>query len=611
MLPEERLARETATLAHWQGRQSGLLQTAEKLEQTIGEAKHRLELRPTVEDVLLTLQERSHQRTVGMYEHLLTQILQEVLPNETKAIAAELTTVNGQSSMSFLVERKPDGQREDLFAGSGGSVTNVVSAGLRFIALSRTKLRRFLVLDEADCWLAPGRIEAFANVIANMGTDLGVQSLMISHHAPELFGGCAGSMVQLQRVNDQVSATVQYSREAAGADQLSWLRLVNFMSHSDTTIPLSAGMTVLVGQNDVGKSAIVTALAALSGLRSFKKEFVRHGSSSSSVMAGFSDGRILECTRNAKGSPAMMYRLFAADGSLLHETPSAQPDWLADVLGIHTESGLDIQVGDQKQPVFLLNETGSKQAAILSIGKESSLITDMQVEYKRQLADDRSTVKQGETQLQQLRTDLGHLQGLTKCADLLQTATLTLHDAQQAQADATALEALVTRLSTVHRESQPALALAALTPPASPELVDDTPIISLGKSLRQLAPLAALQMPAEPGPLPVLADADKLAALVSELAEQSRKLTVVPPAPELSCRAEQFQSVEAGNRLLGALEAQGEQLAAALTQLSAATADAAKTSTELDQVVAELGGICPLCNSPTLGQSMHTHTLAA
>lgn len=610
MLPEERLARETTTLAQWQGRQAGLLQSAEKLEQTIGEAKHRLELRQTVETVLLTLQERSHQRTVGMYEHLLTQILQEVLPNETKAIAAELSTVNGQSSMSFLVERKPDGQREDLFAGSGGSVTNVVSAGLRFIALARTSLRRFLVLDEADCWLAPNRVEAFANVIANMGTDLNVQSLMISHHTPELFGGCAGSLVQLQRANGQVSATVQYSRESARPGQLAWLRLVNFMSHTDTTVPLSAGMTVLIGQNDVGKSAIVTALSAVSGLRPFKKEFVQHGSSSSSVMVGFSDGQILECTRNAKGSPAMMYRLFASDGSLLHETPSAQPEWLAEALGIRTESGLDIQIGDQKQPVFLLNETGSKQAAILSIGKESSLITDMQVEYKRQLVDDRSTVKQGEAQLQQLRASLTHLQGLTKCADLLQAATAALQAAQQAQAEASTLSALIASLVEAQRESQPALSLATLATPVTAELVDDSEVIRLGKALRQLVPLVNLQLPNSPESVPVLSDEAKLADLVAGLSACSGKLASVPPAIELSCQLEQFQAVEAGNQLLGMLRTQQIQLNEATVQLTALATEETKTTAELDQVIEALGGICPLCHSPTLGQGIHSHTLA-
>ena len=42
------------------------------LEKTVAEARYRLERQPEVESYMLTLQQRVHQRSVGLYEQLLT-----------------------------------------------------------------------------------------------------------------------------------------------------------------------------------------------------------------------------------------------------------------------------------------------------------------------------------------------------------------------------------------------------------------------------------------------------------------------------------------------------------------------------------------------------------
>lgn len=602
MNAQERVQRAKSDLAHLEGRQAATQAESDGLVTAIGAARARLELRPDVDAVLLTLQERSHQRTVGMYEQLLTKLLQEVLPNETKAIGVDLSTSSGQSTVSFMVERRPDGQREDLLAGSGGSVANVVSAGLRFIALSRTALRRFVVFDEADCWLAPTRVSAFANVIAGMGADLGTQSLMISHHDPELFASC-GSIVQLGRTETgDLRATPRFIREAPRPDQLAWIRLVNFMSHSDTQVPLSAGLTVLVGQNDVGKSAIVTAIAAASGIRTFKKEFVRHGCDSASVILGFGDGRVLECTRSAKGSPAMMYRLFAADGNMLHETPSAEPDWLPGTLGIHTEGGLDIQVGNQKQPVFLLNEPGSKQAAILSIGKESSLISVMQAEYKSLLAKDRALVKSGEAKLTELTETLQKMQGIQGCAEILAEAETALRASEQSGLAATQLGQLINRLAPAQAASEPLAQLLLLTTPAVPALQDTSRLIELGRTLGQLSPWTNLALPLQPTVMPELHDTEHLAGVLGKLETLSKQMIAVPQGPAACLPPE---NIQAGLQLLQSLQQAGEQLAAAHTELLGVETAIRQVTAEQEALVTDLGGVCPLCGSPSLGEHLH------
>ena len=92
------------------------------------------------------------------------------------------------TTMEFHVER--NGQREDILRGQGGSVANVLSVGLRLFALTtldKQKHRRFLVLDEQDCWLRPDLVPRLVKIVRNAGRALGFQVLMISHHDSAIF----------------------------------------------------------------------------------------------------------------------------------------------------------------------------------------------------------------------------------------------------------------------------------------------------------------------------------------------------------------------------------------------------------------------------------------
>ncbi len=79
---------------------------------------------------------------------------------------------------------------EDILHGQGGSVCNILSVGLRLIALSRldqARHRPFLVLDEQDCWLRPALVPRFMKLIAEIAQRLELQVLVISHHPLDLF----------------------------------------------------------------------------------------------------------------------------------------------------------------------------------------------------------------------------------------------------------------------------------------------------------------------------------------------------------------------------------------------------------------------------------------
>ena len=91
--------------------------------------------------------------------------------------------------------------------GTGGSVSNVLSVGLRLFALATldpAKHARVLILDEPDCWLRPDLVPLLVKIIADASKAMGVQVIMISHHDLELFRRYADRVVVFEPVNGTV-----------------------------------------------------------------------------------------------------------------------------------------------------------------------------------------------------------------------------------------------------------------------------------------------------------------------------------------------------------------------------------------------------------------------
>src|SRR5439155_596626 len=124
----------------------------------------------------------------NVIEQQLTVALQEVLDQPDLVLKVEREFKRGGATMSFHIER--GGNAEDIMRGQGGSVANVLSVGLRLFALTtldRAKHRRFLVLDEQDCWLRPDLVPALVKIVRDAGKALGFQVIMISHHDAAIF----------------------------------------------------------------------------------------------------------------------------------------------------------------------------------------------------------------------------------------------------------------------------------------------------------------------------------------------------------------------------------------------------------------------------------------
>ena len=134
---------------------------------------------------------------IDVIQQQLTVALQEVLEQPLQ-LKATRGSHGGRATIAFHIER--EGQAEDILRGQGGSVANVLSVGLRLLALTtlpEKTHRRFLVLDEQDCWLRPDLVPRLVKIVEAAGKALGFQVVMISHHDSAVFDRYAQRVVKL------------------------------------------------------------------------------------------------------------------------------------------------------------------------------------------------------------------------------------------------------------------------------------------------------------------------------------------------------------------------------------------------------------------------------
>lgn len=210
----DRLVRRAERLA---GRRDQYRQRVSRLDRELARLNEYLRWSEPVTDALRTLGEQLFEEVLGTLQSRLSVALQDVLeqPIELKATA---DFKRGGAVVEFAIER--EGNAEDIRRGQGGSVANVLSVGLRLFALAtldEKEHRRFLVLDEQDCWLRPDLVPRLVQIVSQAARDLGFQVLMISHHDVQLFDQYADRIYRLEPDGSRV-AVRQVSAEPAHPD---------------------------------------------------------------------------------------------------------------------------------------------------------------------------------------------------------------------------------------------------------------------------------------------------------------------------------------------------------------------------------------------------------
>jgi ABC-type glutathione transport system ATPase component len=178
----------------------------------------RLAVADAVKTALEQLTDRLFADVTEVIEKQLTLALQEVL-EQPLVLKVERGIRDGRTTLSFHVER--DGQQEDILRGQGGSVANVLSVGLRLLAITTlpaSEHQRFLVLDEQDCWLRPDLVPKLVKIVHAAGKALGFQVLMISHHDTRAFENFADKIYRFVPTIDGVDVKSTTSPTATDGD---------------------------------------------------------------------------------------------------------------------------------------------------------------------------------------------------------------------------------------------------------------------------------------------------------------------------------------------------------------------------------------------------------
>ena len=169
---------------------------SQKLAQRFGEVNGYLEIADQVTVALESLSDQLFDQILRIVQEKLSIALQEILEQPIE-LKAEAGFSRNSATVSFCIVR--DGNEEHVLGGQGGSVANILSVGLRIFALnelSSERHRRFLLLDEQDCWLRPDLVPRLVKIIAEAGRELGFQVLMISHHDVDSFAQYADKIYE-------------------------------------------------------------------------------------------------------------------------------------------------------------------------------------------------------------------------------------------------------------------------------------------------------------------------------------------------------------------------------------------------------------------------------
>ena len=257
------------------------------------------------------------------------------------------------------------------------------------------------------------------------------------------------------------------------AIMLKRITLHNFMSHSHTVIDLAPGLTVLTGPNNCGKSAFVSALQILAE-NSSGDFMVRHGEKECSVLVETDDGHQVEWKRKKK------IVSYCIDGEDFHRLRNSVPDKLRQVLKLSkVKAGdndpFDVHFGEQKSPIFLLGERGSRAAAFFASSSDASVLIEMQKlhrskvkashqEYQRlqieskqtaEIVDGLASIPELETKLEQL--DITY-DGLLSAQQQIQQLESLIQELQRSTKTVSKLENVVKTLDllpeTIQQENE-------------------------------------------------------------------------------------------------------------------------------------------------------------
>jgi energy-coupling factor transporter ATP-binding protein EcfA2 len=395
------------------------------IAQKKSEYQEYIDAKDDIESAISQLAEASQMEAVALYSELLTTLVSEVM-GKKQVVTLETRKFRNKVHLDLFCEEE-GGHRVDIAEAKGGSICNLIAAGMRVVSIIQSPYRRFLFLDEPDCWLAPTLVGPFVRVLRRLCNEVGVQMVYISHHSVRTIGEDIYNVHLARRgelvtdVNEGQSAEKlallsNELREKNGGFGVEWLsgagirfiEIKDFMSHANTRISLAPGLTLLTGENDIGKTSVFRALKALS-INNAAVKFIRHGEDLTSVTVGLENDVVVNWSFVDRKTIKSSYTITSGLEEVSFDVASGEvPYQVKQLLSFGEVGTFDLHFSDQRDPLFLLSSgvKGHQRASFLNISDDFEVVVKMNEIHTKKISDMRSRVKTMNEQLEEVNQSL-------------------------------------------------------------------------------------------------------------------------------------------------------------------------------------------------------------
>lgn len=252
------------------------------------------------------------------------------------------------------------------------------------------------------------------------------------------------------------------------------ITLENFMAHVRTEVELGPGVTALTGPNNTGKSAIVEALRCVA-TNPTPKHFIRHGTKEARVSVELEDGTRIVWVRKKRSAGYELYRPGADEPEEYWKLGrGVVPEDVREILRldpVELDGGerIDVHIGNQREPVFLLNLPDRAVADFLASSTEGAHLLTMQGALKRRVMEARKEVAGREARLRNIASELDALSPLPELTLKAEVVRELEERIQQLQTEIPAFEALLQQRAALEKQMERlqeiTSVLDAITPP--------------------------------------------------------------------------------------------------------------------------------------------------
>ena len=288
-----------------------------------------------------------------------------------------------------------------------------------------------------------------------------------------------GPQPSLPKYLPYFASIVVFFQRNSGTQVIKRIELINFMSHRHTVIEPADGLTVLIGPNNCGKSAFVTALQIL--CHNSKSGFVlRHGEKKCEVIVETADGHVINWSRKKNGSG-----IYVVDGEPFDRLRGSVPPEVHAILKMPKvkcdNEEFDVHFGEQSEPVFLLRDRGKASAQFFASSSDATHLVAMQSLHKSKVLVHKRDFKQLTRQHKSLTEQLKSLDPVDDLETRLVATEKQFADLQTEAATLGQCERLISKIksaqTTFDRFKAQATSLQSLVNP--PEVTDERPLANL------------------------------------------------------------------------------------------------------------------------------------